>query len=50
MSGTTTNQDSYFYKEELAGLSGVSFMGVCDGHGSVGHLVSKHVSFSLTSN
>ena len=47
MSGASANQDAYFVKEDLGGLSGLNFLGVCDGHGSAGHLVSKYVSFSL---
>ena len=49
MSGATTNQDSYFAREDFGGFRGLNFLGVCDGHGPAGHLVSKHVSFSLSS-
>ena len=49
MTGATINQDCYFVKEDLAGIRGTTFMGVCDGHGSAGHLLSQHVSLSLSS-
>ncbi len=47
MSGATANQDSYFVKENLAGFSGTTFLGVCDGHGAAGHHVSQHISGKL---
>ena len=49
MTGAAVNQDCYFIKEDLAGIRGNSFVGVCDGHGSAGHFLSQHVSLSLSS-
>ena len=40
MTGAAVNQDCYFIKEDLAGIRGNSFVGVCDGHGSAGHFLS----------
>ena len=37
-----TNQDSYFVKENFLKNSEYYFIGVCDGHGEQGHIVSNY--------
>ncbi len=43
-----TNQDDYFIKTNFLENENFYFLGVCDGHGEDGHLVSKYVSKKLT--
>ena len=38
-----TNQDAYFVKENFLKNSEYYFIGVCDGHGEQGHVVSNYV-------
>ena len=38
-----TNQDAYFVKENFLKNSDYFFIGVCDGHGEQGHIVSNYV-------
>ena len=42
-----TNQDSYFIKENFLKNSNNFFLGVCDGHGEKGELVSRYVIAKL---
>ena len=42
-----TNQDSYFIKENFLKNSNNFFLGVCDGHGENGELVSRYVIAKL---
>ena len=37
------NQDSFIIKSGLQGMRGHYLFGVCDGHGSYGHLVSQYI-------
>eukprot|EP00301_Raphidiophrys_heterophryoidea_P025732 c8701_g1_i2.p1 GENE.c8701_g1_i2~~c8701_g1_i2.p1 ORF type:complete len:332 (+),score=56.26 c8701_g1_i2:158-1153(+) len=39
-----TNQDSFFVAETLSGNTETHMMGVLDGHGQIGHLVSQHIA------
>ena len=44
------NQDNYFIYKNLNDESNVLFIGVCDGHGLVGHDVSKYLITNLPKN
>ncbi len=37
------NQDNYFIIKEFMNIPEQFFMGICDGHGSYGHLISKYI-------
>ena len=37
------NQDNYFILKEFMNNSEQFFMGICDGHGSYGHIISKYI-------
>ena len=37
------NQDNYFIIKEFLKVNEQFFMGLCDGHGSYGHLISKYI-------
>ena len=39
-----TNQDNFFIINEFLGDEEQFFLGVCDGHGTYGHLVSKYIT------
>ena len=41
------NQDNFFIKKEFLGEQEQFLLGVCDGHGTYGHLVSEYISKSL---
>ena len=41
------NQDNFFIIKEFLGDPEQFFLGVCDGHGTNGHLVSEHISKNL---
>ena len=41
------NQDNYFIIKEFLNNSEQFFMGLCDGHGSYGHLISKYICNTL---
>ena len=38
------NQDSCFIKKDFANYKNVWLLGICDGHGVFGHLVSSYIS------
>ena len=42
-----TNQDNFFIIKEFLGDQEQFFLGVCDGHGTNGHLVSEYISNNL---
>ena len=42
-----TNQDSFFIKEKFLEDENNFFLGVCDGHGEKGHIISQYVSEKL---
>ena len=42
-----TNQDSFFIKEKFLDDENNFFLGVCDGHGEKGHIISQYVSEKL---
>ena len=42
-----TNQDSYFIKENFLKNNNNIFLGVCDGHGERGEMISRYVSIKL---
>ena len=42
-----TNQDDYFIKENFLNNNNYFFLGICDGHGEKGELISKFVSNKL---
>jgi hypothetical protein len=42
-----SNQDNYFIESNYAGIPNLWLMGVCDGHGAHGHLVSGFVKQHL---
>ena len=42
-----TNQDNYFIVKEFLDDPEQFFMGVCDGHGSYGHLISEYICNNL---
>jgi len=42
-----TNQDSHLMVKDLAGIKGLWMLGVMDGHGANGHLVSDLVKKNL---
>jgi hypothetical protein len=44
------NQDNFFIYKNLNDESNVLFIGVCDGHGLVGHDVSKYLISNLPKN
>ena len=44
------NQDNYFYVHNLCAVKNITYLGVCDGHGLHGHLVSDYVKSQLPSN
>ena len=44
-----TNQDAYFVKENFLKNNEYFFIGVCDGHGEQGHIVSNFVTSKLPS-
>ena len=44
-----TNQDAYFVKENFLNNKDYLFIGVCDGHGEQGHVVSNYVINKLPS-
>ena len=44
------NQDNFFIYKNLNDESNVLFIGVCDGHGLVGHDVSKYLITNLPNN
>ena len=44
-----TNQDAYFVKENFLKNNEYFFIGVCDGHGEQGHVVSNFVTSKLPS-
>ena len=44
-----TNQDAYFVKENFLKNNEYFFVGVCDGHGEQGHIVSNYVINKLPS-
>ena len=39
-----TNQDNFFIIKEFLGDEEQFFLGVCDGHGTYGHLISEYIS------
>ena len=41
------NQDSFFIKEKFLGNENYFFLGVCDGHGEQGELISQYVADKL---
>ena len=41
------NQDNYFIIKEFMNDKEQFFMGICDGHGSYGHLISKYICNNL---
>ena len=41
------NQDNYFILKDFMNISEQFFMGICDGHGSYGHLISKYICNNL---
>ena len=41
------NQDNYFIIKEFMNNPEYFFMGICDGHGSYGHLISKYICNNL---
>jgi len=41
------NQDNFFIKKEFLGEQEQFLLGVCDGHGTYGHLVSEYISKAL---
>lgn len=42
-----TNQDSFVIHNDFAGIKNLWMMGVCDGHGAHGHLVSNFVKQNM---
>ena len=42
-----TNQDSYIIHKDFSGINNLWMLGVCDGHGLQGHLVSNFVKITL---
>lgn len=42
-----TNQDSFIIHKDFSGIKNLWMMGVCDGHGLQGHLVSNFVKINL---
>ena len=42
-----TNQDSFFIKNKFLNDDNKFFLGVCDGHGEKGHIISQYVSEKL---
>ena len=42
-----TNQDSFFIKNNFLDDDNKFFLGVCDGHGEKGHIISQYVSENL---
>ena len=42
-----TNQDAYFIKDKFLKNNNNVFLGVCDGHGEKGELISKYVTHKL---
>lgn len=45
-----TNQDSSFYETEILGYENLALFGVFDGHGPLGHRVSKFLTRNLLGN
>jgi len=41
------NQDSFIIEKNFANLKDLWMLGVCDGHGAQGHLVSNYVKVNL---
>lgn len=41
------NQDSFVCTRNLANIEGLWLMGVCDGHGTNGHMISDYVKKNL---
>ena len=41
------NQDAFIVEKDFAGIQNLWLMGVCDGHGAQGHLVSSFVKQNL---
>lgn len=41
------NQDSYIIEKNFCGVKDLWMLGVCDGHGAQGHLVSNFVKVNL---
>ena len=41
------NQDSLFITKNFLSCSSNYFIGVCDGHGDIGHIISNHISINL---
>ena len=48
-SNTIENQDSYFYYKDYMLIKNLLLLGVCDGHGKLGNLISEKISILFPS-